>query len=243
MAEDIEELCSKLSLGNEEDKDDEIILDEKWLQVSPELEIKEVGERIFLFKFKTAMEKAKVLLRQPWFFNKSLLVMQAIDGSEDLEGLEIIGEVLEVEMSEKRRVWGKWIRVRVVIDVTKPLKKGCWLTIIGGKRVWTTFKFERLPDFCFVCGRLTHLEKDCQKAVELQMSNQPVLKCFDHSLRADGLKVNSFLSSVRASNGSSVPLSNDQKVNLLSKHGGGAVMLHEETGNSHSMYQQHLGQL
>ena len=38
------------------------------------LEIKEVGDKIFVFQFDDAVEKDKVLARQSWYFNKALIV-------------------------------------------------------------------------------------------------------------------------------------------------------------------------
>ncbi|XVF49770.1 hypothetical protein PTKIN_Ptkin04bG0041300 [Pterospermum kingtungense] len=202
MAEDIEELCSKLSLGNDEDKDDEITLDEKWLQVN-----NIVGDLCLLGKMMLrkpfSLEVMKITFLKAWQVSPKLEIREV--GERYMVGGKI-GDVLEVEMSDRRRVWGKWIRARVVIDITKPLKKGCWLT-------------------------------DCPKAVALQMSNQLVLKCFDHSLWADGLKATSSLSFARGFSSPSVPLSNDQEFNLHSKQGGGAAMLHEETEDSHSIYE------
>ena len=39
------------------------------------MSIKEVRDRLYIFKFENQMEKEKVLMKQPWTFNKSLLVL------------------------------------------------------------------------------------------------------------------------------------------------------------------------
>ena len=46
--------------------------------------IKEVSERVFIFHFEDVGEKV-VLLRQPWSFNKSLLVLKNYDGHTNPE--------------------------------------------------------------------------------------------------------------------------------------------------------------
>ena len=44
------------------------------------LTIREVGERQFLFYFENELEKDRVFQKQPWFFNKSLIVLNEFDG-------------------------------------------------------------------------------------------------------------------------------------------------------------------
>ena len=54
---------------------------------------------------------------------------------------------------------GNFFRVRVNIDVNKPLKNAVSLKI-DDKRLLFRVKYERLPDWCAVCGRLGHLYKE-----------------------------------------------------------------------------------
>ena len=42
--------------------------------------IREVGERRFLFYFENKLEKDRVFQKQPWSFNKSLIVLNEFDG-------------------------------------------------------------------------------------------------------------------------------------------------------------------
>lgn len=44
------------------------------------------------------------------------------------------GKVLVVEGDGEKIVGGKWLRVRVLVDVTKLLKQGCWLALATGDR-------------------------------------------------------------------------------------------------------------
>lgn len=60
----------------------------------------------------------------------------------------------------------KYRRVRLMIDVSKPLRR---LQKISGKNnniVSIEFKYERLPFFCFLCGIMGHSEKDCHLAAD-----------------------------------------------------------------------------
>ena len=73
-----------------------------------------------------------------------------------------LGEVLEVDVPDSGVHWGKCLRVRIRIDVTNRLMKGKRVSIEGGESQWVNFKYERLPNFCYSCGLLSHGLKDCQ---------------------------------------------------------------------------------
>ncbi|XVF17061.1 hypothetical protein REPUB_Repub10bG0084700 [Reevesia pubescens] len=81
---------------------------------------------------------------------------------------ESIGEVLKVNMDDTRVVWGRYVRIRVILDVTMPLTRGTSLSIQGVDKVVVLFRYERLPDLCFVCGRLNHHESECDMAYQLK---------------------------------------------------------------------------
>ena len=49
-------------------------------RVSEGLTIREVGDKLYIFYFKDPLEKDRVIQKQPWSFNKSLLVMKDFDG-------------------------------------------------------------------------------------------------------------------------------------------------------------------
>ena len=51
--------------------------------------IKEVGNRVFIFHFEDIGKKENVLLRQPWLFNKSLLVLENYDGHSKPEEFKL----------------------------------------------------------------------------------------------------------------------------------------------------------
>lgn len=57
--------------------------------------------------------------------------------------------------------WGKYLRMRVLLDLEKPLKRGTILKGRDGSTYRIFFKYERLLDFGFNYGRIRHLLKDC----------------------------------------------------------------------------------
>ncbi|KAE8786792.1 hypothetical protein D1007_39374 [Hordeum vulgare] len=68
------------------------------------------------------------------------------------------GEFVESEPSSFE-FEGNYYRVRVRLDVRNPLKKETSL-IHGGHREILALKYERLPDWCQVCGMMGHQFKE-----------------------------------------------------------------------------------
>ncbi|KAL2929827.1 Gag polyprotein [Bienertia sinuspersici] len=56
---------------------------------------------------------------------------------------------------------GKFRRAKVVLDVTKPLRRFQRIKNKDGRVIKVDYKYERLPFFCFNCGVIGHSEKDC----------------------------------------------------------------------------------
>ena len=52
------------------------------------------------------------------------------------------------------------------------------------KKTWITFKYERLPNICYWCGRLDHNDRDCEIWLESEGSLAENQKQFGLSLRA-----------------------------------------------------------
>ena len=128
--------------------------------------------------------------RGPWHFGNNLIVLEKPRGTGNIAQLEFnkaefwvqihdipimcmnrrtakwlaeqIGEVVELP-SESRECWGKFLRVKVRIDITKALKR--WLKLKLGKTEEVTMvnlKYEILPEFCFACGKIGHAIRECQ---------------------------------------------------------------------------------
>ncbi|PON85093.1 Zinc knuckle CX2CX4HX4C [Trema orientale] len=56
----------------------------------------------------------------------------------------------------------KFLRVRVKIDILKPLRIGAKVRVgSSGPLIWVDFKYEKIPDFCFYCGRVGHSVNYC----------------------------------------------------------------------------------
>ena len=175
--------------------------------------VREVGERLFLFQFEDGVEKDRVLQKQPWSFNKSLMVLKEMDGllqpkevnmewcpfRVQIHGLplglmnekigivisEALGDVEEMETTEDQVAWGKHLTVKVNINTSKPLKRGKMISVEGGGRVLVMFRYERLPDFCYVCSKLDHHEHDCDEAVRLKKEGRKVKREYGAWMKAE----------------------------------------------------------
>lgn len=73
---------------------------------------------------------------------------------------------------------GSFIRVRVLIDIMKPLCRGRLITLEDGTEHWVSFKYERLTNLCYWCGCLTHDDRDC----EVWIDSEGSLKLEDQQL-------------------------------------------------------------
>lgn len=68
----------------------------------------------------------------------------------------------DVDVGEDGTAVGRLLRIKVLIDIRKPLMRG--ITVKVGnpeKEKWCSFAYEYLPDFCYTCGLIGHTDKQC----------------------------------------------------------------------------------
>lgn len=80
-----------------------------------------------------------------------------------------VGAFMEMETEDDDSAVGQCLRIKVRFDIRKPLMRG--VTLIAGegekeRDVWCNMEYEYLPDFCYICGCLGHVDKLC--AVKLK---------------------------------------------------------------------------
>ena len=71
-----------------------------------------------------------------------------LDPETAIELGETLGEVLTDE-AKKEMVGGDFVRVRVRIDVSKPLSRGRRVVLDEGTETWVSFKYKKLSNFCY----------------------------------------------------------------------------------------------
>lgn len=70
-----------------------------------------------------------------------------------------MGEILEIE--DDTLGLDRYRRLRIMLDVSRPLRRVKATTDKRGREVLVEFAYERLPFFCFACGVMGHSERDC----------------------------------------------------------------------------------
>jgi hypothetical protein len=172
---------------------------------------KDLHDNLWLFEFEKEDDKSRVLAGRPWSFDRQIVVLNEFDGQcppaqmtfthspiwiqvHDMPllcmtkgiGMKIgasLGDLEDVDVAGEGVGWGRCLCLRVSIDLSKPLERGRAL-VIGGKSQWVSFKYEKLPLFCFSCGRVVH-QQGCPNAVSLRMGMVEKEKQCGVWLRAD----------------------------------------------------------
>ena len=66
-----------------------------------------------------------------------------------------VGKVEAVDTDSRGVGWGEFLRVKIQVDLAKPLARGRKLKMHGQAR-WIPFPYERFPKFCFYCRIIFH---------------------------------------------------------------------------------------
>ncbi|XP_062151811.1 uncharacterized protein LOC133860170 [Alnus glutinosa] len=98
-----------------------------------------------------------------------------------------LGKVAEVDVTGDGIGWGRCLRIQSFLDLTKPLERGK-AVLINGKSVWISFKYEKLPQFCYSCGRIFHGENKCRGNGGFRLNGEAVVKQWGAWMRADDLR-------------------------------------------------------
>ncbi|CAN0845642.1 hypothetical protein LINGRAHAP2_LOCUS4163 [Linum grandiflorum] len=74
------------------------------------------------------------------------------------------------------------MRVRVYMNVLEPLKIEKKVKEQGGDWHICSFKYEKLPTFCYTCGCIGHVDRNCE--IDFRTPEADIVKLWDNSLRA-----------------------------------------------------------
>lgn len=168
-------------------------------QPGKKVAIKEAATGIYLFQFFHKLDMQKVMNGGPWFFDGHLLILGQM-GATDLPtqiplfhvmfwvqvhdiptgfmSLEVgkglgnyIGEFIEYDPKNMSSFWRSFMRIRVKVDVRKPLKRSKKISRGGGETKLVKFKYEKLTIFCFLCGLLGHSDSSCEQLFLMEEDN------------------------------------------------------------------------
>lgn len=70
---------------------------------------------------------------------------------------------IEYDAKNSSSLWRTYKRIRVCVDVRKPLKSGNKIRRNGGEMKMVKFKYERMGVFCFFYGMLGHVDTSYEK--------------------------------------------------------------------------------
>ena len=175
-------------------------------------EVCDMGDNKVLFCFEEARDLDRVLLLSPWSFDKYLVVLHKLAVGEAVNKLKfqrasfwvqihglptmnqtrevglriggILGEVEKVDVDEKSFCLGGYLRIRVSMGITQPLCRGRRVRIRTSAATWVDFRYERVPIFCYWCGKVDHDERDCYLWISSKETLRPEDKQFGPWLRA-----------------------------------------------------------
>ena len=175
-------------------------------------EVNDLGDNKVMFLFHTMEDMDRVLLLSPWSFDKYLVILHKMEHGEavkdakfdkspfwiQIHGLPTmcqtkevgesigatLGKVEKVDAIGKGFCLGNYLRIRVRLDITMPLCRGRKVRLGDQGLKWVDLKYERLPIFCYLCGRVDHDEKECMQGLRSNSTLSPDEKQFGPWLRA-----------------------------------------------------------
>lgn len=78
----------------------------------------------------------------------------------------LIGNSLGVFVEVPKEAETLFFRIKITVDVNKPLKRGIFFEGVDGTKQWIAVTYERLPVLCFLCGIMGHDESNCPTRYE-----------------------------------------------------------------------------
>jgi hypothetical protein len=155
----------------------------------PGLKIQELGRRILQFFMNDLADKDRILLGNPWIFRNAWLVVKPWDRETDVHTIdfdhvpiwvqlwglpphcktkqmgESIGALMgQVEAAEYYEYPGKKviIKIKVAINIHNPILSGIHVGNPIDDTCWVDYRYEKLPQVCFNCGLIGHMDKLCR---------------------------------------------------------------------------------
>lgn len=183
--------------------------------------IRAVDSNLFVFQFFSSSDKERVTSGCPWTFKEQVLLLKEINGDEQPSEVifdkapfwirlvdvpfnrrnvnvaydvgEDFGGFIDYDDSDPLG-WEEEMRIKVLLEIDKPLRRGVTISTGRGRSKWVDVKYERIGDLCFYCGRLGHMDRECQFHGVAPGSNSSIVYQYGPYLRASPTKRRNFIS-------------------------------------------------
>ncbi|KAK9903195.1 hypothetical protein M0R45_001160 [Rubus argutus] len=158
--------------------------------------ISDVEDDRFLVRFSCEEDLVRVLDKEPWDFDRSLIVMGRLKESESVMDVELstalfwvqahgvpfryripevamdigglLGEFKDVTSASDGNCFGRFLRIRVRLDVSLALLRRTVVDFQEKGEQLIEFKYERLPEFCQECGVIGHPTRICDEKLGIK---------------------------------------------------------------------------
>ena len=156
------------------------------------VEINGSGNNQFIFAFQLKSDFDRVLRDSPWTVSGHILNLQVWKYNKMTKETDMskcnfwvqvhqipwgaqsnqnimrlgaqIGDVVCFEDSKLNETsFREFVRIRVNVDLTKPLVAGFWIPRPGLEEIWANVCYEKLQVFCVTCGMIGHDQNTCEK--------------------------------------------------------------------------------
>jgi hypothetical protein len=159
----------------------------------------EIHDNLWLIEFSNENDKNKDKEGLLWLFDRTVFVLKEVEDSipptqmdftqsrfwVQVHNMPVIcmnrevghriratmGMVEEVDVTRDGVGWGHCLQLWVNIDLTKPLDRGRALHL-NGKSIWVTFKYEKMPQLCYACGRIYHASTSCKGSKGFRLNEE-----------------------------------------------------------------------
>ncbi|CAI9116178.1 OLC1v1017262C1 [Oldenlandia corymbosa var. corymbosa] len=151
-----------------------------------------LGDNTILFCFNSMTDKKRVMVGAPWFVEDHLLILsedtadviakrQVFTHSPlwiQLHGLPVglmskkfaatagdnIGQFIEVYCDSEGSYIGRFLRIKVSVDIRLPLMRAITVSH-KGQLLKIQLQYERVSDFCYFCGVIGHEQSSCDAKI------------------------------------------------------------------------------
>ncbi|KAF7821686.1 hypothetical protein G2W53_027141 [Senna tora] len=166
----------------------QFILNNNWF-LQGKVTVKAKHKNFFILEFLNAQDKQFMLENGSWTVQNLLLVLYDWQPGISVENLKVekvavwlrftgvpmelicnrvafllgqtAGEVVQLDPINDKEDNIQVLRVKVMVDPSKPLLMGTFLPLGNGNKIWVSCTPERAYRVCEQCGRLGHLDRDC----------------------------------------------------------------------------------